>query len=278
LAIIAKYWLDLPKDHIEVLGRFSRRLAPSKQGLSSKSKTRLIPFRDETNIVRLFLLPNRLREAVTSGEIKGRHAALRIQQAVALSILTYCPLRIGNLAALELDRHLRWTQPGMSGKLFVLLSGTEVKNDIDLAYPLPKECAELVRIYVRDYRDGLCLPSSSFLFPGRNPNKSKQPACLGMQIRELTHDSIGFPCPPHLYRHIVHLVVLRKFPSAFGMISRILGHKSLETTLVNYAHEATSISMQTYQHLVSDVLNGHWTLDAGGDTEFFANAANEGLF
>jgi hypothetical protein len=58
-----------------------------------------------------------------------------MQLAVALSILTYAPLRIRNLTALE--KHLRWTGPKMTGALVLDIDGAEVKNDQTLSFPLP---------------------------------------------------------------------------------------------------------------------------------------------
>ena len=52
-----------------------------------------------------------------------------MQLAVALIILTYAPLRIGNLAALHLERNLHWSGPNMTGSLLLDIDGAAVKND-----------------------------------------------------------------------------------------------------------------------------------------------------
>lgn len=276
LAKIARHWAKAPMEQVDALNEFASRLAPRCEGLSTKNRRGLLPFRDQTNLVKVFLLPSRIVEAVDAGVVRGRMACLRMQQAVALSILVNCPLRIGNLATLRLDRHLHWSGKGMTGKLMVMLDEEEVKNSQQLVFPLPRETADLIRRYVEDYRDGLLLPPSPFLFPGEDSARAKQTACLGRQLTNLTHDAIGFRCNPHLYRHLVHLVVLRKFPAAYGMVSRVLGHKRLETTLTNYAHEATAIAMSVYQELVTDVSHPLWS-GRDGNLETFANSANDGL-
>jgi hypothetical protein len=64
---------------------------------------------------------------------------------------------------------------------------------------------------------------------------------------------------PHLYRHIVHLVVLARFPGAYAMISRVLTHRSLETARKNYAYFDVELSMTAYQGMVWDLLKGRAT-------------------
>jgi hypothetical protein len=93
--------------------------------------------RDPTNLVRLFLLPGKIRMEIQAKKKVLRDDALHMQLAVALSILTYAPLRIGNLTALHLEKHLRWTGPKMTGALVLDIDGAEVKNDQTLSFPLP---------------------------------------------------------------------------------------------------------------------------------------------
>jgi hypothetical protein len=53
----------------------------------------------------------------------------------------------------------------------------------------------------------------------------------------------------------VHLIVLNRYPGAYAMISRVLGHKSLQTAISNYAGEDMAISMRAFQGLVTDVVS-----------------------
>jgi hypothetical protein len=53
-----------------------------------------------------------------------------------------------------------------------------------------------------------------------------------MQLRELIFEETGLVVNLHLYRHIVHLIVLRRFPGAYAMVARVLHHRSLSTVSV----------------------------------------------
>ena len=114
-----------------------------------------------------------------------RDDALAMQLAVALSILTYAPLRIGNLSALHLEKHLRWTGPKMTGALVLDIDGAEVKNDQTLSFPLPAECANLIRLYVQKYHRRLTTDHNTYLFPSDLPGQPKRSDTLGKQLSRL---------------------------------------------------------------------------------------------
>lgn len=285
LGKIAKYWIVWPDSDagrsaktvtVQNITGFGRRLHGKSEGLSARARRSLIPFRDEKNIVRLFLLPGKLIKEVAQGKIGGRNANLLMQQAVALSILTYCPLRMDTLVALREDTNLRWTAPNMRGKLVLDIERGIVKNDLPLSFPLPDECADLVRSYLRRHRDGLLFPVSPFLFPSRDPAKHKQTSQFAVQLSRLIFEELGLRITPHTYRHIVHLVVLQRFPGAYAMIGRILGHTRLATTLRNYAHEDTAIALKLYQEMVGDEMAGRG-IGHTADPSARAYALNDGL-
>ena len=113
-----------------------------------------------------------------------------------------------------------------------------------------------MRLYLQEHRHLLVRGETQFLFPGATANRSKGPNTMSGQLRRLIWDQLGFAVNPHLYRHLVHLVILRRFPGAYVMISRVLTHKSLETAVRNYAYYDVELSMKAYQELVRDVQNG----------------------
>jgi integrase len=85
----------------------------------------------------------------------------------------------------------------------------------------------------------------------------------------LVFDRLGLWVNPHLYRHLVHLVVLRKFPGAYAMVARVLTHRSITTTIQNYSHFDGELAMRAYQRLVEGV-KGSGTCDIGSDLDAIA--------
>jgi hypothetical protein len=96
LTKIAKHWVNAPPEHVTRISRYAKQLMPRGEGLGRKNRLHLAPLRDPANLARLFLQPGKIRKEVEAKKKVLRDDALLMQLAVALSILTYAPLRIGN--------------------------------------------------------------------------------------------------------------------------------------------------------------------------------------
>jgi integrase len=265
LGKVAKHWVKAPAETIETIKRYARNVCPAKAGIAAKNRQRLAPLRDEKNLVRLFVLPSKICKAVEERNSGSRKDALLMQHAVALEILTYAPVRIGNLAGLHLEKNLRWSDPGRTGTLVIDIDGGEVKNGQTLSFPLPQARADLVRLYVDKYQPRLSPGPNPYLFPGDLPGRPKRADTLSKQLSGLILKTIGLEVNPHLYRHLVHLIVLNRYPGAYAMVSRILGHKSLQTAISNYAGEDIAIAMRAFHELITDTLAGRKVRPATGE-------------
>lgn len=253
---VARHWAGAPREDVDIIARFAKNVRPSGDGLGRKNRERLAPLRDERNLARLFMLPGKIRKEVEQRRGSRRDDALLMQHAVGLAIFTYAPIRIGTLSILRVDRHLRWSAPRMGGELVIDIDGDETKNGQSQSFPLPADCASLIRLYLTKYHPRLAVGENPHLFTSDLPGRPKRADTLGKQLTRLVRRSLGLEVNPHLYRHLVHLVVLNRFPGAYAMISRILGHKSLATALRNYATEDTATALRAYQGLVDEAAAG----------------------
>lgn len=129
------------------------------------------------------------------------------------------------------------------------------------------ECsAPFDRLYLRKYHPRLTSGPNPYLFPSDLPDRPKRSDTLGKQLSRLIHRSIGLEVNPHLYRHLVHIIVLNRYPGAYAMVSRVLGHTSLQTAIRNYAGEDMAISLRAFQGLVTDVLSSGQIVRYDGST------------
>jgi hypothetical protein len=254
---------DLPEEKsYEVLAAalslraIADRLHKRGYELANRTRERLTPLREEANLARLFLLPFALAKEAEKASAPTRGLALLMQWAVALMILTFCPIRITSLCHLRTDRHLKWTRPGMKGDLHLEFERRELKGEAPEILPLPRECAQLIRTYLTRFRPTLDPGDSVFVFSGRDPSRGKLRGVLADQLQSLIFKRTGFDVNPHLYRHLVHLVVLTSFPGAYAMISRVLTHRSLETAKRNYAYFDVELSHKAYHKLIRDIQLG----------------------
>lgn len=241
--------------NVEALLKIAKNLE-AKAGLSKKNRQRLVPLRDQGNLARLFLLPFALAKPLRGIKAPTPRQLLLMQWALALMILTFCPLRIGTLCALRLDRHLVWSRPNMRGDLTLEFETGELKNDDPASLPLPRECADLIRVFLAHFRPAVSKGPSPFLFPSRSGLRPRDKSLLSRQLTRLIHRRLGLEVNPHLYRHIVHLVILQRFPGAYAMVSRVLTHGSLQTAVDNYSSYGTELSMRAFQQLVREVQDG----------------------
>jgi hypothetical protein len=74
--------------------------------MTAKNRERLRPLDDPEICRALVCLPPRLMRIAESGKLRPTREAVFAQIAVAIEILLMAPIRIRNLIAIELDRHL----------------------------------------------------------------------------------------------------------------------------------------------------------------------------
>jgi integrase len=253
LVKIARQYLGRTGEEVAAISGIARRLRGSTRNLSAKVRKRLAPLRHECNLARLFLLPTGLIRSLTRKRNPTLRDAQNFQRALALALLTVCPLRIGSLCALRMDRHFNWSGSSMKGNLIIEFNEGELKGNEPASFPIPGDVAGLIRIYWERFRPLQDPQGSPFLFCGRDPSRPRAKSTFSTLLTRLVFEKTGLSVNPHLYRHIVHLVVLRKFPGAYALIARVLAHRSITTTIQNYSHYDGELAMAAYQRLVLGV-------------------------
>ena len=152
------------------------------------------------------------------------------------------PLRRGNLARLELNRHLIRSRSGM---LHLSIPEHETKNSMPIEVVLPDRVATLLELYVSRYRSLLATTSSDHLFPGRG-GRAKDPAGLALQVTDCIREETGLEMHLHLFRHLAGKSYLEAHPGAYGVVRLLLGHKSVETTTRYYCGTETAAAVRHY--------------------------------
>jgi integrase len=197
LKAIADHHLRLEQGQLDSMAAIIRRLRVDRGGLTEKNRARLRPFVDPANVAALLRLPLKLMGLASRN--RNRHAgALQAQTAAAIEILIMTVMRVGNLAALDLEQNL--VRPGRSKQLHIVFPPADVKNRQALEYPLPPQSAELIEVYLRDFRPLLASPSCTAFFPGRDGG-AKRTNTLWLQTSKAIRSLIGLQVNSHLFRH-----------------------------------------------------------------------------
>ena len=169
--------------------------------------------------------------------------------AVAIELLTVAPMRIRNLTWLEAERHLVHTRLGPSPAIHLVIPGEETKNGAPFEVALPERSAKLVAEYLRNYRPRLTPVASPWLFPGYG-GKQRNIDRFSALISEFVLHETGVRMHVHLFRHLAVNLHLDANPEDVETARRILGHKSLRTTLRAYADMKTAAAFRRYEETV----------------------------
>jgi integrase len=225
---------DAEVTNLRTLKRFCQTLKPAPIGLAPKNRALLQRFKDPDLLARFVTFPQRVFDKVLAQSEITRADAVRAEVALAVELLLYAPVRIQNLRAIDLDRHYKIYGQGRTGRVVLEFTAAEVKNSVDLSYPVPEEAAHMVATFRARVRSLLAKPGNPFLFAGKGL-RPKQAGLLSQQIAQLTFDVVGLRVTAHQFRHISALLYLQRHPGDYETVRQFLGHKKVETTIRFYA-------------------------------------------
>jgi integrase len=176
-------------------------------------------------------------------------AAVTAQMAVAIAILTFAPVRLGNLQKIEIGKNL--IKPGgPNTPYWLVFEHYDVKNRIPLEFDFDEQLTALIEEYVHEFRPALVRGSNaSWLFPGEAGN-AKTASMFSGQITERIQKATGLRITVHQFRHAAAAVYLSKHPGDWETVRRFLGHKNIQTTINFYAGLATIAATRQFAAIV----------------------------
>lgn len=190
-----------------------------------------------------------MREARANLPYAPIKAALTAQIAVALSILSFAPIRLGNLVAIKIDENL--IRPGGPGSPFWLaFPHYDVKNRVRLDFTFDDDVTALIDEYVHHYRPHLMRgTNSAYLFPGSS-GAPKTASMFSGQITDRVEDATGLRLTVHQFRHAAAAIYLRHHPGAYEVVKRLLGHRNVQTTINFYVGLETTQANQEFGKII----------------------------
>ena len=203
---------------------------------------------------RVMALPKQLMQQARLKRHAPVKAAVTAQLAVVVAILTVAPIRLENLANIQLGENL--IKPGGPDSNFWLtFRRYDVKNDIALEFTLDEEVTAIINEYVHDFRPALMRKrNADCLFPGMK-GEHKEKISFSSQIVDRIEDATGLRITVHQFRHAAGALILKHFPGNYELVRRILGHKSIETTKKFYLSLETTQASEIFTNIVRNKLN-----------------------
>jgi len=203
-------------------------------GLTPKNKAALRQFDDPAVLRRLIKLPERLWAEVKREEKPNFRTLAKAQAALGIIILSYMPVRPGNLSKLAFDVHLFMKEgPGAISSLE--LSAAEVKNqETALAFDIPPHVARMLIEYRNRIAPKVLGHRPERVFVNANGTPKSQ-ATVAWLIKTYLARRAGIVLTPHQFRHLNAKVLLDAEPGGFETVKQLLGQKNIKTTTNFYA-------------------------------------------
>jgi integrase len=264
LLAVARHWVKVDPEHLAALKKICRRLDHGRGQMTETNRAKLRQFDDPANVRALVTLPERLLAKSRSPATPSRAQALKVQTAVAIELLLMVPIRLGNLARLDMDRHLIRSVGG--GAVHLAIPGSEVKNGVNINAVLPGTTVRLIDLYIERYRPVLANERSRWLFPGESDGPKSRHG-LGHQISSCIKRECGLNVHPHLFRHIAAKLYLDAHPGAYGVVRLVHGHKSVDTTTRYYCGMETQSALRHFDEHILKLRTQSSAASIGGATK-----------
>jgi integrase len=176
-------------------------------------------------------------------------AGITAQLAVAIAILTFAPIRLSNLVGIELDKNL--IKPGgLNTPYWLVFPHYDVKNRVDLNFQFDQPLTDLIDGYVHEFRPALLRgANSSWLFPGEGGHP-KHRLQFSKQITVRIQKAIGLRLTVHQFRHAAAAIYLKHRPGDYETVRRLLGHRSIQTTIDFYCGLQTTQATEQFGKLI----------------------------
>jgi integrase len=248
--------LDMPEATIARLRTMKKKLKVTQHGMTARNREALRAFDDPAAVETLLRLPQQILREVRATGRAGYHEAKMIQTALAIELLLNAPVRIQNLASIDLNRHLLKIGGRGNRAVHLRFPAPEVKNSNDLEFPLMQESVDLLESYLADWRPLLIAGPSSLLFPGKLAHQHKGNGTLSSQIKELVHAYTRLDMPAHRFRHAVGKIFLDRNPGQYEVVRQLLGHKDIKTTIAFYAGAESASAGRHYANTILGIRAG----------------------
>ena len=252
LCTIARHWVKADTRTIDRLRGMSRNLTVKQRGMTKKNSGLLRQFDTAANIDALINLPARILDALGRRSVVREEDARSAMLGMAVEFLIVPPRRIGHLLGLETARHFVSHHARSRKAVHLLIPGHEVKNGVPIEMELPETTVKLLKLYRDRYLCRLAPDGSRFLFPnqiGDRRNTTRFASDIGAFVFKHT----GLRMNVHLFRHLASKLHLMAHPGDHETPRRILGHKSLATTIRAYTEPTNEAAFQRYDDVIDEL-------------------------
>ncbi|MBB5696510.1 tyrosine-type recombinase/integrase [Muricoccus pecuniae] len=250
LHMVGTHYAELDAASVKQLLKWCNEAGHRKQnGLTPKVRERLRALIQPQYRALLLALPAELMRRARALDPTDIEAARMARVAAILEILLICPMRLHNLRHLRADQHFRRLDPKGQRVTHIVVDGADVKNREPIEWPVPRASAELIETYLHDFRPTLADPRNPYVFPGRRLGAYSDGG-LGKALRDTVYADVRVRVHVHLFRHFAAWLHLQRYPGHYEDVRRMLGHRSLQTTINAYIGFETAVAAERFDTVV----------------------------
>ena len=226
------------------------------KGMCDRNRQRLAPFANDATARLLLDLPYEVMKRLDKVENPKVRLAQDAQMAALLCFLQHAPVRISNASQVDMGKHVSRLS-SEAGPIWLLKwEEGEVKNRVVLDHRLGPEPSALLDRYRNTYRPLLLkgVPTSR-LFVSQS-GMAKGASALSRQLARFVARETGLKIHAHLMRHLMAYLYLKVHPGDYVTVQRILGHKSLQTTIDFYTGFEVESDFERFDDMILHIRKG----------------------
>jgi integrase/recombinase XerD len=175
-----------------------------------------------------------------------RPGCLHFRNALMIGILSACPIRLRNFAALATDVNLRKQPTGWR----VQFPASEVKNHQSIDLVIPDRLAPFLEIYLDIVVPALANSTCKTIWPNVYGHQMSEHA-LYMKVMEYTKNVFDVAINPHLFRDCAATSMSTFSIRMAHTAGDLLGHASFATTEKYYIHAQRLFSTRRVNSILS---------------------------
>lgn len=188
-----------------------------------------------------------IAEAQSRGELKPDERAVRARDGAAILLLTYCPLRIGNLGRLEMGRSLIRTEAGF----VISFEPEETKSGAPILFALPRRPDRALRIWLDEFRPCIARSSQSGAHVWISKAGAPMPPYkLSERIADATSLKLGARLSAHRFRSLAATTVAEAAPDHTKLIRPLLTHRSNKVADIHYNRAKMAKAVSRWRRVI----------------------------
>ncbi len=126
----------------------------------------------------------------------------------------------------------------------------DVKNRVELEFPLDAELTALIDEYIQEFRSILLRGHNDlWLFPGE-AGGCKDAKTFSGQVTQRIDKATGLRITVHQFRHAAAAILLKHRPGEYELVRRVLGHRNIQTTINFYCGLETTQANKMFGDIV----------------------------